>query len=93
MPRVAALLDVMQVSDITKVVAPDTFERPIYAGNAHRRPCRARDAKKVITVRAAAFKAAASRRRGADRGGRRRRRRARFPHSSARRSPSRRGRS
>src|SRR6478609_3755233 len=34
MPRVAALLDVMQVSEITKVIAPDTYERPIYAGNA-----------------------------------------------------------
>ena len=34
MPRVAALLDVMQISDIVKVIAPDTFERPIYAGNA-----------------------------------------------------------
>ena len=57
MPRVAALLDVMQVSDITKVVAPDTFERPIYAGNAIQ-TVRSRDPKKVITVRTTAFKAA-----------------------------------
>jgi len=58
MPRVAALLDVMQVSDIIKVVAPDTFERPIYAGNAIQ-TVQATDAKKVITVRTAAFAAAA----------------------------------
>ncbi|QRM36152.1 electron transfer flavoprotein subunit alpha/FixB family protein [Microvirga sp. VF16] len=57
MPRVAALLDVMQVSDIIKVVAPDTFERPIYAGNAIQ-TVQATDAKKVITVRTAAFPAA-----------------------------------
>jgi electron transfer flavoprotein alpha subunit len=56
MPRVAALLDVMQVSEITKVVAPDTFERLVYAGNAVQ-TVRARDAKKVITVRTAAFQA------------------------------------
>jgi electron transfer flavoprotein alpha subunit len=56
MPRVAALLDVMQISDITKVVAPDTFERPIYAGNAIQ-TVKSRDAKKVITVRTAAFAA------------------------------------
>jgi electron transfer flavoprotein alpha subunit len=56
MPRVAALLDVMQISDITKVVAPDTFERPIYAGNAIQ-TVRSRDAKKVITVRTTAFQA------------------------------------
>jgi electron transfer flavoprotein alpha subunit len=54
MPRVAALLDVMQISDVTKVVAPDTFERPIYAGNAIQ-TVRALDAKKVLTVRTAAF--------------------------------------
>ncbi|KLK95093.1 electron transfer flavoprotein subunit beta [Microvirga vignae] len=57
MPRVAALLDVMQVSDITKVVSPDTFERPIYAGNAIQ-TVQATDPKKVITVRTAAFPAA-----------------------------------
>ncbi len=58
MPRVAALLDVMQVSDITKVVAPDTFERPIYAGNAIQ-TVRSADGKKVITVRTSTFQAAA----------------------------------
>src|SRR5215203_453979 len=56
MPRVAALLDVMQVSDITKVVGPDTFERPIYAGNAIQ-TVQSTDPKKVITVRTAAFTA------------------------------------
>ncbi len=56
MPRVAALLDVMQVSEIIKVVAPDTFERPIYAGNAIQ-TVKSKDAKKVITVRTATFKA------------------------------------
>src|SRR5262245_41382813 len=57
MPRVAALLDVMQISDIIKVVAPDTFERPIYAGNAIQ-TVKSKDAKKVITVRASTFQAA-----------------------------------
>ncbi len=57
MPRVAALLDVMQISDITKVVAPDTFERPIYAGNALQ-TVKSTDAKKVITVRTSTFPAA-----------------------------------
>ncbi len=56
MPRVAALLDMMQISDITKVVAPDTFERPIYAGNAIQ-TVKSNDARKIITVRTAAFQA------------------------------------
>jgi len=56
MPRVAALLDVMQISDIVRVVSPDTFERLIYAGNAVQ-TVRSRDSRKVITVRTAAFPA------------------------------------
>ncbi|MCP3447829.1 MULTISPECIES: electron transfer flavoprotein subunit alpha/FixB family protein [unclassified Bradyrhizobium] len=59
MPRVAALLDVMQVSEIIKVVAPDTYERPIYAGNAIQ-TVKSKDAKKVITVRTSTFQAAAA---------------------------------
>src|SRR6201993_3978676 len=57
MPRVAALLDVMQISDIVKVIAPDTFERLIYAGNAVQ-TVKSKDAKKVITVRTSTFQAA-----------------------------------
>ncbi|KQP06662.1 MAG: FAD-binding protein [Methylobacterium sp.] len=57
LPRVAALLDVAQISDIITVVSPDTFERPIYAGNAIQ-TVQATEPKKVITVRTAAFKAA-----------------------------------
>ena len=53
-PRVAALLDVGQISDITKVVAPDTFERPIYAGNAIA-TVQSADAVRVITVRTTGF--------------------------------------
>jgi electron transfer flavoprotein alpha subunit len=59
MPRVAALLDVMQISEIIKVVAPDTFERLIYAGNAVQ-TVRSRDAKKVVTVRTSTFPATAA---------------------------------
>ena len=58
-PRVAAMLDVGQVSDITKVNAPDTFERPIYAGNAIA-TVQSLDATKVITVRTTGFDAAAA---------------------------------
>ena len=57
MPRVAALLDVMQISDVTKVVGPDTFERPIYAGNAIQ-TVKSTDKTKVITVRTSTFQAA-----------------------------------
>lgn len=54
MPRVAALLDVMQVSEITKVVSPDTFERSIYAGNAIQ-SVQSTDKIRVVTVRTASF--------------------------------------
>jgi len=57
LPRVAALLDVMQISEIVKVVAPDTFERLIYAGNAVQ-TVRSKDAKRVITVRTTVFQPA-----------------------------------
>ena len=57
MPRVAAKLDVAQLSDITKVLSTDTFERPIYAGNAIA-TVQSADAKKVITVRTTGFDAA-----------------------------------
>ncbi|HQR04505.1 MAG: FAD-binding protein [Proteobacteria bacterium] len=59
MPRVAALLDVAQISDIVQVVSSDTFVRPIYAGNALA-TVQSKDAVKVITVRGAAFSAAAA---------------------------------
>jgi electron transfer flavoprotein alpha subunit len=59
LPRVAAALDVMQISDVIKVVAPNTFERPIYAGNAIQ-TVESADPKKVITVRTTAFAAVAA---------------------------------
>jgi electron transfer flavoprotein alpha subunit len=55
-PRLAALLDVMVISEVTGVVGPDTFERPIYAGNAVQ-TVQSGDATKVITVRGASFAA------------------------------------
>jgi electron transfer flavoprotein alpha subunit len=58
-PRVAAKLDVGQISDITKVVSADTFERPIYAGNAIA-TVQSTDATKVITVRTTGFDPAAA---------------------------------
>src|SRR5207237_2481062 len=59
MPRVAALLDVMQISDISAVVSADTFVRPIYAGNALA-TVQSKDGIKIITVRGTAFASAAS---------------------------------
>jgi electron transfer flavoprotein alpha subunit len=59
MPRVAAKLDVAQLSDILKVVSPDTFERPIYAGSAIA-TVQTADAKKIITVRTTGFNPAAA---------------------------------
>ncbi|HAN26223.1 MAG TPA: electron transfer flavoprotein subunit alpha, partial [Haliea salexigens] len=59
MPRVAALLDVAQISDVTAVESADTFKRPIYAGNVIA-TVQSSDARKVITVRTTAFDAAAA---------------------------------
>lgn len=59
MPRVAALLDVAQISDIIKVESPDTFVRPIYAGNAIA-TVQSTESKIIVTVRAASFDAAAN---------------------------------
>ncbi len=56
MPRVAALLDVMIIPDVSKVVDAETFERPIYAGNAIQ-TVKSRDARKVMTIRTASFDA------------------------------------
>ena len=56
-PRVAALLDVMVISDVSAVVDADTFERPIYAGNAVQ-TVKSSDAKKVVTFRTSTFDAA-----------------------------------
>jgi electron transfer flavoprotein alpha subunit len=54
LPRLAALLDVMVISDVIEVVSPDTFKRPSYAGNAIE-TVQSTDARKVVTVRASAF--------------------------------------
>jgi len=57
LPRVAALLDVMQISDIIEVLSPNSFKRPIYAGNAIE-TVETQEAKKIITVRTASFEVA-----------------------------------
>ena len=54
MPRIAAHLDISQVSDIIKVISPDTFLRPIYAGNAFA-TVKSNDAKKCVTIRPTSF--------------------------------------
>ena len=59
MPRIAAALDTSQISDITKVIAPDTFLRPIYAGNAFA-TVKSKDAKKCVTIRPTSFDACES---------------------------------
>jgi electron transfer flavoprotein alpha subunit len=59
MPRIAALLDVAQISDVTAIESADTFVHPIYAGNALEK-VQSSDAKKVLTVRTTAFEAAAA---------------------------------
>ncbi len=59
MPRVAALLDLQQISEISAVIAPDTFERPMYAGNAIA-TVQSADRIKIVTIRATAFEAAAA---------------------------------
>jgi electron transfer flavoprotein alpha subunit len=58
-PRVAAKLDVAQISDVTRVIAPDTFERPIYSGNVIA-TVRSSDAIRIVTVRATVFEPAAA---------------------------------
>ncbi len=57
LPRVAALLDVMVISDVSRIVDADTFERPIYAGNAVQ-TVKSRDAKKVVSIRTSSFEVA-----------------------------------
>ena len=59
MPRIAAALDTSQISDITKVIAPDTFLRPIYAGNAFA-TVKSKDVKKCVTIRPTSFDACES---------------------------------
>ncbi|MDE4063174.1 FAD-binding protein [Phaeobacter gallaeciensis] len=59
LPRVAALLDVMVLTDVTRIVDADTFERPIYAGNAIQ-TVKSKDATKVLSIRTTAFDAAAA---------------------------------
>lgn len=59
LPRVAALLDVMVITDVSAIVDAETFERPVYAGNAVQ-TVRSSDAKKVLSIRSSAFEAAAT---------------------------------